>query len=79
MVIGEEKIVDTAENMTAYTSLRNAADKIMGKKLDEKKIAAKVKETTKPEDKLHTAGVEIFKQLVDMFREVYGADYAKNL
>lgn len=64
--------------MTAYTSLRDAADKILGKKLDEKTLAAKVKEA-KPEDKLHTAGVEIFKQLVDMFREVYGADYAKNL
>jgi hypothetical protein len=79
VVIGEEKIVDTAENMTAYTSLRDAADKILGKKLDEKTLAGKVKETTKPEDKLHTASVEIFTQLVNMFREVYGPDYAKNL
>jgi hypothetical protein len=79
VVIGEEKIVDTAENITAYTELRDAADKILGKKLDEKKIAEKVKETTKPEEKLHTAGVEIFKQLVNTFRNIYGADYAKNL
>jgi len=78
--IGIEKLTGSPEDIIAYTSLRDTATKILGKNFDEKSLPTKEPiKSAKPEEKLGLAGKEVFIQIVDTLKQVYGENFAKDL